>query len=653
MVALRKPNGRVRALVVGDVFRRLVARALAQQFSEAFQSACLPFQYGLGTRAGTEALSKVLRVATELDPRATVLSVDAVGAYDHVSRQAMQEGLRSRPELAPLLPFARQFYGSESRYIWVDDAGNNHIITQGEGGEQGDPLMPALYSLAQHGALEAFARQMQPGEAVLAFLDDTYVVSNPERTRPARDALSAALWHHARVRLNEGKTRIWNAAGEEPPGIADLQPPDADPLWTGSWSLPRERQGIVVLGAPLGSDEFVRCQLQAKRQAHDRLLECIPGLGDLQAAWLLLHFCAATRANFLLRMLPPVSTAEFAEAHDAAVTRCLGRLLYDDESAPIPPAAWRVLHLPLRFGGLGLRSAAEAAQSAWWASWFDSLPAIRVRAPDVAERLVQGLEAQGGSEPPSLVSARNAAALLRGRGFEVPPWHSFSPVPPGDGEPDDPLRGWQRRAAMVCDERALEMHLSDLDTASRALLLSQAGPHAGRALTVRPTATELLIPPAQFRVLLLRRLRLPLQLAPRTCSCHGHLDALGDHRSACATSGVLAPRALPLERAVARVCREAGGRVCHNVRLADMNVDVPIADARRIEVVANGLSLWNGAQLAVDATIGPVTRRGEAQPGADVRPGRPSTPRRAVSDSRRTPSWRAPGAAAWWSSGSR
>ncbi|CAE7612884.1 unnamed protein product [Symbiodinium sp. CCMP2592] len=34
IVALRKPNGRVRALVVGDVFRRLVARALAQHFAE-------------------------------------------------------------------------------------------------------------------------------------------------------------------------------------------------------------------------------------------------------------------------------------------------------------------------------------------------------------------------------------------------------------------------------------------------------------------------------------------------------------------------------------------------------------------------------------------------------------------------------------------
>ena len=71
MVALRKPNGRVRALVVGDVFRRLVARALAQQhFAGAFQEARLPYQFGLSTPA-------------------TVLAIDTVGAYDHVSRQAM------------------------------------------------------------------------------------------------------------------------------------------------------------------------------------------------------------------------------------------------------------------------------------------------------------------------------------------------------------------------------------------------------------------------------------------------------------------------------------------------------------------------------------------------------------------------------------
>ena len=57
------------------------------------------------------------------------------------------------------------------------------------------------------------------------------------------------------------------------------------------------------------------------------------------------------------------------------------------------------------------------------------------------------------------------------------------------------------------------------------------------------------------------------------------------------------------------------------MRLADMNLDVPVSDERRIEVVANGLPLWHGSQLALDATIvSPLTRRGEAHPRADVQP---------------------------------
>ena len=82
IVALRKPNGRVRALVVGDVLHRLVGRTPAQLYSSQLQDACLPFQYGLSTRAGTEALVRVLRVASEVDARATVLSIDAIGAFD-------------------------------------------------------------------------------------------------------------------------------------------------------------------------------------------------------------------------------------------------------------------------------------------------------------------------------------------------------------------------------------------------------------------------------------------------------------------------------------------------------------------------------------------------------------------------------------------
>ena len=163
---------------------------------------------------------------------------------------------------------------------------------------------------------------------------------------------------------------------------------------------------------------------------------------------------------------------------------------------------------------------------------------------------------------------------------------------------------------------------SDLDSASRTLLLSQSGPGASCALTVTPCGPDLAIPNEEFRVLLLRRLRLALPLTPRLCRCGGALDALGDHRSACAQCGVLAHRAGPLERAAARICREAGARVATSVALRDLNLDVPPTHCRRIEVVANGLPLWQGAQIAVDTTlVSPLQRDGQPRPGADARPG--------------------------------
>ena len=59
-----------------------------------------------------------------------------------------------------------------------------------------------------------------------------------------------------------------------------------------------------------------------------------------------------------------------------------------------------------------------------------------------------------------------------------------------------------------------------------------------------------------------------------------------------------------LERAAARVCREAGARVTTHTLLSDLNVpSVDRFDNRRIEVITNGLPLHHGAQFAVDTTL--------------------------------------------------
>ena len=93
-------------------------------------------------------VAHMLRYLTDEDPSKVVLSIDGVGAFDHICRRRMFEALISDPRLHSLIPFVRQWYALPSKFQWRDDAGVVHDVIQGDGGEQGDALMPALFCLA-------------------------------------------------------------------------------------------------------------------------------------------------------------------------------------------------------------------------------------------------------------------------------------------------------------------------------------------------------------------------------------------------------------------------------------------------------------------------------------------------------------------------
>ena len=108
-------------------------------------------------------------------------------------------------------------------------------------------------------------------------------------------------------------------------------------------------------------------------------------------------------------------------------------------------------------------------------------------------------------------------------------------------------------------------------------------------------------------------------LSPRSCRCGYPLDALCHHWSACATSGVLGRRGFPLGSVVARVSRKAGARVRTNLMVRDSDL-LPHdrVDTRRLEVVADGLSLRGGVQFATETTlVSPQARDGSAKRGTD------------------------------------
>ena len=119
--------------------------------------------------------------------------------------------------------------------------------------------MPALFSLGMHRALTALQTKLQPGERVFAFLDDLYIVAAPERVRTLFDAVARRLYEEVRISLNHAKTRVWNAAAVEPPGLDTLAPDGT--AWCGAEASPAEERGITVLG-PLW-EQTLMCRLSS------------------------------------------------------------------------------------------------------------------------------------------------------------------------------------------------------------------------------------------------------------------------------------------------------------------------------------------------------------------------------------------------------
>ena len=285
---------------------------------------------------------------------------------------------------------------------------------------------------------------LHDSEFLFAYLDDTYVATTPHRVGDVYQSVDDNLRAYSRIRIHGGKTKVWNAINDRPEFcdtlevIARRSDPEAR-VWRGS-DLPFEKQGIKILGTPLGHPQFVEAHLKRKIEEHEVLLERIPTVPDLQSASSLLLHCASARANYLLRVVSPAATRGFAHRHNEGLWKCLCEILHveADRNAETKSAA----SMPLNLGGMGLRDAVRVAVPAYWAS---CIPMIFNRHPHVANLFVHELE---GAREGALGAAAEARRAVTGvLGFDPPTWedlaHGARPPP---AEPED-MELWSGRGA--------------------------------------------------------------------------------------------------------------------------------------------------------------------------------------------------------------
>ena len=115
LIALRKPDGGVRPIAIGDTLRRMVAKAVSRLMFDTFGNKLRPVQLGCGTKAGCEAAVHAARTyltnASESKPR-ILLKMDFRNAFNTLRRDKLLTVIRE--QFPHLHKFIWQAYSAPS-----------------------------------------------------------------------------------------------------------------------------------------------------------------------------------------------------------------------------------------------------------------------------------------------------------------------------------------------------------------------------------------------------------------------------------------------------------------------------------------------------------------------------------------------------------
>ncbi|CAI5986656.1 unnamed protein product [Closterium sp. NIES-64] len=296
LVALKKPQGGVRPIAIGEVLPRLLSRCITLMFKQQMRDTFLPcLQFGVAVPAGIEVMAHAVQSALSLHPDWAVLQLDVANAFNSFNRIAMFKALRSSP-FSPLIPYFSLFYSSPSP-LHYRNGPTLHTFESASGVRQGDPCGPFLYALTQQLAILPTQNQF-PSIFISSYADDTFLVGPPSIITTAFTALTDRL-HSLGLTVQPSKCSIWCPL-DWPQGCATPS------------GVPIAPNGLNVAGVPIGSDGYIISTVQEKLASFTTSLPLLHQLHDPQTASRILSQCVSARPSFLLR-----TNNEPTRVHDA------------------------------------------------------------------------------------------------------------------------------------------------------------------------------------------------------------------------------------------------------------------------------------------------------------------------------------------------
>lgn len=489
LTALKKKDGGIRPIAVGNMWRRLAAKLVVSSITPELVELLAPHQLGVGIPGGAEAGSHAARIywnASHPSIKA-FLKLDFRNAFNEIRRDAILSSVATH--FPQFYRFVAAAYQSPSSLFF-----GTTLISSERGAQQGDPMGPALFAITIQPIVQAVKTEFN-----MWYLDDGSVADSPSRVLNAFDtvrSMSASLG----LSLNCAKCEVGFCGGSATekedalqrfrtvaPEIQELRP-----------------ETTCLLGAPL-TEEATETVLGKKTKELKRLASKLRHLTAHSAFYLLRASISIPRLIYFLRCSPSWRRPQHLLAYDEALREALEVTL----NGQLPTNAWTQASWPVRLGGLGVRRAADVAVPCFLSSANSS--------SSLVNKIL----------PPSL--HHSDAALVEGE----EEWIELAGEAIPAGELKNLQPAWDDPLLKRSVTRQIEACITQEDTAR---LKAGQQPHAGAWLLALPSSqlgTHL--PNESFRVACSLRLGVVL-CQPHQCVCGSEVDKFGYHGLRCKKS---------------------------------------------------------------------------------------------------------------------
>eukprot|EP01032_Pedospumella_encystans_P018145 gene18145-20665_t len=366
IVAARKGENDVRPIVICGAIRK-IALSSARRVVGFTKSKIFKSQYGL-TKCGTEKITMSMRTALDINDTLNLVVLDATNAFNNASRNKAIDLVEEH--FPSMMPIVQALYGSHAT-IWYSGmiTALAKVIAE-VGFQQGCVLGSWLYCLSLQELINIIIEELAEDGLPFFYIDDGNLVATFEATLRVFHILKERgpeFGYH--IKWPAAKYLMGKCATQEEANARKLQlievgfKADNVLIHPDNLNNPTEidmkSYGVTVLGAFIGSDEYIKQQLSAKLEETRVECEALIAISDLQSRFMLLNWCFKTKIHYWLRTTKLSLTEEFIEGFEAQKRLFLQSIMDHENGTGITTLndlTWRIAQLSSQNGGLGMEN---------------------------------------------------------------------------------------------------------------------------------------------------------------------------------------------------------------------------------------------------------------------------------------------------------